>query len=196
MENKFPTELAPNGHRSKGVSKVSVTKPKIKKAVAATGNSDTKLRAQRSSQRAQSPPLKSWFVDTVAVTISRLPSSSAVMLAAAPVSRNATDPKKPASELREPIEKHRPRSSWNRREIRMKQAGSKRRANRHLEIGADSDHLARETALLLKMDDEALREKWAQPFGLKPSPLLSRHFIIRSIAYRLQEKTSVGLSHL
>jgi hypothetical protein len=59
MENKFPTELAPNGHRSKGVSKVSVTKPKIKKAVAATGNSDTKLRARAlQSARAKSAPEK------------------------------------------------------------------------------------------------------------------------------------------
>ncbi len=75
----------------------------------------------------------------------------------------------------------------------MKQAGSNPRINRLIEIGTDSDYLAREAALLLKMDKEALRGKWAQLFGFNPSPLLSRPFIIRSIAYRLQEKVFGGL---
>ena len=75
----------------------------------------------------------------------------------------------------------------------MKQVGSNPPRNRPIEIGADSDYLAREAALLLNMDEETLRAKWAQLFGFSPSPLLSRLFIIRSIAYRLQEKVFGGL---
>jgi hypothetical protein len=73
-------------------------------------------------------------------------------------------------------------------EVCMKQAGSNPRLHRSIEIGSDPDSLARETALLPESDEESLRQKWAQLFGFKPSPLLSRLFITRSIAYRLQEK--------
>jgi hypothetical protein len=75
----------------------------------------------------------------------------------------------------------------------MKQEGLIPRVRRPIEIGTDSDYLAREAALLLNMDEETLRAKWAQLFGFNPSPLLSRLFIIRSIAYRLQEKVFGGL---
>jgi hypothetical protein len=58
MENKYPTDPAANGRGSKGVTRVSVTKPKIKKAVAAKGKSDAKLRARASqSGRAKSPEM-------------------------------------------------------------------------------------------------------------------------------------------
>src|SRR5580658_7457563 len=78
-------------------------------------------------------------------------------------------------------------------EVRMKQVGSNPPRNRPIEIGTDSDYLAREAALLVDMDEEALQEKWAQLFGFNPSPLLSRLFMIRSVAYRLQEKVFSGL---
>jgi len=57
MENKYPTEPAGNGHGGKSVSSVSVTKPKTKKAVAAKGKSDAKLRARapRSARRKSAP---------------------------------------------------------------------------------------------------------------------------------------------
>ena len=46
MENNYPTEPAANGHGGKSVGTVWVTKPKTKKAVAAKGKSDAKLRAR------------------------------------------------------------------------------------------------------------------------------------------------------
>ncbi len=59
MENKYPTEPAANGHGEKSVSRVLVTKPKTKKAVAAKGKSDAKLRARAPrSARGKSAPEK------------------------------------------------------------------------------------------------------------------------------------------
>jgi hypothetical protein len=57
MENNYPTEPAANGHGEKSVSSVSVIKPKTKKAVAAKGKSDAKLRARAPrSTRGKSAP--------------------------------------------------------------------------------------------------------------------------------------------
>jgi hypothetical protein len=60
-------------------------------------------------------------------------------------------------------------------------------------VGDGSKGLQQEISDLMTFDIEGLREKWAQLFGFNPSPLLSRLFIIRSIAYRLQEKVFGGL---
>ena len=59
METNYATEPAANGHGGKSVSRVLVTKPKTKKAVAAKGKSDAKLRARAPrSTRGKSAPEK------------------------------------------------------------------------------------------------------------------------------------------
>ena len=74
----------------------------------------------------------------------------------------------------------------------MEQPASKLRSRESF-IGGDSEYLARETAHLLTLEKEALRRKWAALFGPEPSPNFGRMFMLRSIAYRLQEKTLGGL---
>ncbi len=60
-------------------------------------------------------------------------------------------------------------------------------------VGGGSKGLQQEISDLLTFDIDGLREKWAALFGFKASPLLRRPFMIRSIAYRLQEKMFGGL---
>jgi hypothetical protein len=54
---------------------------------------------------------------------------------------------------------------------------------------ADSafDHGARELTELSALEVAALRAKWQVLFGSKPSSCLGRQFMVRAIAYRLQE---------
>lgn len=61
-------------------------------------------------------------------------------------------------------------------------------------VRADFHWLGRETAELLALDDAALSRKWAAVFGVDVSPNFGRMFMLRSIAYRLQEKSLGGLS--
>jgi Protein of unknown function (DUF2924) len=63
------------------------------------------------------------------------------------------------------------------------------RAKKAIDIGRDSDHLAREIAHLLELDDVALKQRWTTAFKADPSPYFGRLLMIKSIAYRLQEKT-------
>jgi hypothetical protein len=63
------------------------------------------------------------------------------------------------------------------------------RAKKAIDIGRDSDHLAREIAHLLELDDVALKQRWTTAFKADPSPHFGRLLMIRSIAYRLQERT-------
>ena len=56
-------------------------------------------------------------------------------------------------------------------------------------LGRDSDHLAQEIGHLLELDDAALKQRWTTVFKADPSPYFGRLLMIRSIAYRLQEKT-------
>jgi hypothetical protein len=59
MESNHATESAATSDSGKSVSSVSVTKPKTKKAVAAKGKSDAKLRARAPrSARGKSAPEK------------------------------------------------------------------------------------------------------------------------------------------
>jgi hypothetical protein len=53
--------------------------------------------------------------------------------------------------------------------------------------------LASEIASLLKRDIDELRECWKAMFGKAPSHDISRSFLTRAIAYRLQEKAFGGL---
>ena len=60
-------------------------------------------------------------------------------------------------------------------------------------VGGGSKGLQQEISDLLTLDMDGMRDKWAALFGFKPSPLLGRLFMIRSIAYRLQERMFGGL---
>ena len=57
----------------------------------------------------------------------------------------------------------------------------------------DREALASEIASLSKLDIDELRERWKAMFGKAPSRDISRSFVTRAIAYRLQEKTFGGL---
>ncbi len=70
----------------------------------------------------------------------------------------------------------------------MEQAASKPRTRKRVDVDRDSEYLSRQTARLLTIDDAGLRQRWAVLFGADPSPTLSRVLMLRSIAYRLQEK--------
>src|ERR1700752_137449 len=63
------------------------------------------------------------------------------------------------------------------------------RGKKAIDVGRDSDHVAREIAHLLELGDSALRQRWTTVFKTDPSPHFGRLLMVRSIAYRLQEKT-------
>jgi hypothetical protein len=56
-----------------------------------------------------------------------------------------------------------------------------------------SGELEQEIQELLTLDVTALRRKWPALFGADPSPYLGRVFMVRAIAYRLQERAFGGL---
>ena len=56
-----------------------------------------------------------------------------------------------------------------------------------------SGELEQEIQELLTLDVTVLRRKWATLFGADPSPYLGRMFLVRAIAYRLQERAFGGL---
>ncbi len=55
------------------------------------------------------------------------------------------------------------------------------------------DALPAEIASLSKLGIDELRERWKAMFGNAPSRDISRSFLTRAIAYRLQEKAFGGL---
>jgi hypothetical protein len=57
----------------------------------------------------------------------------------------------------------------------------------------DREALAVEIASLSKLGIDELRERWKAMFGKAPSRGIGRSFLIRTIAYRLQEKAFGGL---
>jgi len=57
----------------------------------------------------------------------------------------------------------------------------------------DREALASGIASLSKLDIDELRERWKATFGKAPSHDISRSFLTRAIAYRLQEKAFGGL---
>ena len=67
------------------------------------------------------------------------------------------------------------------------------RGSRSSVVGGGSKGLQQEISDLLTLDIDGLRDKWAAFFGFDPSPLLGRPFMIRSLAYRLQERMFGGL---
>ena len=57
----------------------------------------------------------------------------------------------------------------------------------------DRDALSAEIAGLSKASIKDLRERWKTLYGKEPSSQIGRSFLIRAIAYRLQEKAFGGL---
>jgi len=57
----------------------------------------------------------------------------------------------------------------------------------------DRETLASEIASLSKLHSDELRERWKAMFAKAPSRDISRSFLTRAIAYRLQEKAFGGL---
>jgi hypothetical protein len=60
-------------------------------------------------------------------------------------------------------------------------------------LRAAQEDLSEEVAALAALNPSALRQKWKTLFGAEPSPLLGRLFMVRAIAYRLQERRFGGL---
>jgi hypothetical protein len=74
----------------------------------------------------------------------------------------------------------------------MKPEFSPRRARRTA-LNRSSQDLEKEIERILYLDVPALRERWTSLLDTSPSPLLSRIFMSRAIAYRMQELAFGGL---
>lgn len=70
--------------------------------------------------------------------------------------------------------------------------GSKQDESRY-RLRAAQENLSQEIAALAALERAALRHKWKTLFGAEPSPLLGRLFMVRAIAYRLQQRRFGGL---
>ena len=75
----------------------------------------------------------------------------------------------------------------------MVQSVSSNRKTAPQSFRAAAEDLAGEIATLNTLGPSALLQKWQALFGTDPSPLLSRTFMVRAIAYRLQEQRFGGL---
>jgi hypothetical protein len=75
----------------------------------------------------------------------------------------------------------------------MIQESSPNRGGKPVSAMDGSADLTLEVAGLPTLHTTALEKKWAALFDAEPSPHLGRNFMIRAIAYRLQEKALGGL---
>lgn len=73
--------------------------------------------------------------------------------------------------------------------LSLEQPGPTPRDKKAIYTSLNSDDLAQEIAHLLELDDTALKQKWTTVLKADPSPHFGRLLMLRSIAYRLQEKT-------
>src|ERR1700730_12294798 len=78
-------------------------------------------------------------------------------------------------------------------EVAMAQSISSNRTTAQPSLRAAAEDLAGEIATLNTLEPAALLQKWKALFGTDPSPLLARIFMVRAIAYRLQEQRYGGL---
>lgn len=67
------------------------------------------------------------------------------------------------------------------------------RSRSPLRVGGGAEELAREVMNLLALDAAALRQKWPVLFEAELAPNIGRNFMIRALAYRLQERALGGL---
>ena len=72
----------------------------------------------------------------------------------------------------------------------MAQSISSNRKAAHQNLRAAAQDLAGEIATLNTLEPASLLQKWKALFGTDPSALLARIFMVRVIAYRLQEQRS------
>ena len=61
-------------------------------------------------------------------------------------------------------------------------------------LQASSERLSAEITTLESLDSTQLRERWKVLYGTEPPPRSSRDFLMRAVAYRLQERVLGGLS--
>jgi Protein of unknown function (DUF2924) len=78
-------------------------------------------------------------------------------------------------------------------EVSMGRPSSPNRGRKPASVPGGSEDLTLEVAQLPALDLPALQRKWVTLFGADPSPHLGRQFMIRALAYRLQEKALGGL---
>jgi Protein of unknown function (DUF2924) len=78
-------------------------------------------------------------------------------------------------------------------EVAMAQSISSNSKTAQQSLRAAAEDLAGEIATLNTLEPAALLQKWKALFGTDPSPLLARIFMVRAIAYRLQERRYGGL---
>jgi Protein of unknown function (DUF2924) len=83
-----------------------------------------------------------------------------------------------------------------RMEVAMAQSIWSNRKTAQQSLRAAAEDLAGEIATLSTLEPAALLQKWKALFGTDPSPLLARIFMVRAIAYRLQEQRYGGLKPL
>lgn len=65
--------------------------------------------------------------------------------------------------------------------------------NSRCRLRAAAEDLSEEITALEALAPPILRQKWRALFGAEPSPLLGRLFMVRAIAYRMQERRFGGL---
>jgi Protein of unknown function (DUF2924) len=73
----------------------------------------------------------------------------------------------------------------------MPQSISSNRKTARQSLRAAAEDPTGEISTLNTLDPAALRQEWRALFGTEPSPLLARIFMVRAIAYRLQELISI-----
>ena len=78
------------------------------------------------------------------------------------------------------------RSPWRRADWSMARRRSK-------SLRAAAEDLTGEISTLNTLEPAVLLQKWKALFGTDPSPLLARIFLVRAIAYRLQEQRYGGI---
>jgi hypothetical protein len=78
-------------------------------------------------------------------------------------------------------------------EVAMAQSVSSNHKTAQQSLRAAAEDLTGEIATLNTLEPAALLQKWKALFGTDPSPLLARIFMVRAIAYRLQEQRYGGL---
>src|SRR6266851_1976880 len=80
-----------------------------------------------------------------------------------------------------------------RMEVAKSQSISSNRKTAQQSLRAAAEDLAGEIATLNTLEATALLQKWKALFRTDPAPLLARIFMVRAIAYRLQEQRFGGL---
>jgi hypothetical protein len=81
----------------------------------------------------------------------------------------------------------------DRKEVSMTQTNSAGRGTRRHTYGGNLEDLAREVGSLSTLGSKALKGKWRILYGIEPPRQISRAFMLRALAYRIQEKSFGGI---